>query len=125
MIGETSTAVELGAGLAAIARRRLASFPSAAVLRATFEDWEPGRRPFDAVAAVNSLHWIDPRLRYSGQGCLERDSLLPGHRSARPARRGHPRRAGPPPAASVTHRPWLPEPAGTRLLLAPAAAGGD
>lgn len=36
------TAVELGAGLAAVARRRLASFPSAEVLTISFEDWEPG-----------------------------------------------------------------------------------
>jgi len=63
--GMVVTAVELGAGLAAIARRRLASFPSAEVLTTPFEDWEPGGCPFDAVVAVNSLHWIDPHLRYS------------------------------------------------------------
>jgi SAM-dependent methyltransferase len=63
--GMVVTAVELSAGLAAIARRRLAGFPSAEVVTSAFEDWEPGGGAFDAVVAVNSLHWIDPHLRYS------------------------------------------------------------
>ena len=29
------------------------------------EDWDPQGAPFDAVVAFNSLHWIDPQLRYS------------------------------------------------------------
>jgi SAM-dependent methyltransferase len=63
--GLAVTAVELGAALAAVARRRLAAFPSAAVQTSSFEDWEPDGLPFDAVAAFNSLHWIDPELRYA------------------------------------------------------------
>ena len=63
--GLAVTAVELGARLAAIARRRLAGFPSAEVLTTSFEDWPPHGAPFDAVVAFNSLHWIDPQLRYS------------------------------------------------------------
>ena len=59
------TAVELGAELAAIARRRLAAFPAAEVVTCAFEDWTPRGSPFDAVVAVSSLHWIDPHLRYS------------------------------------------------------------
>jgi SAM-dependent methyltransferase len=59
------TAVELGAELAAVARRRLANFPSVDVVTASFEAWEPPGAPFDAVVAVSSLHWIDPELRYS------------------------------------------------------------
>ncbi|MDR3032505.1 MAG: class I SAM-dependent methyltransferase, partial [Kitasatospora sp.] len=51
--------------LAAVARRRLAGFPSADVLTTSFEDWQPHRGCFDAVVAVNSLHWIDPRFRYA------------------------------------------------------------
>src|SRR5690348_4869599 len=62
--GLAVTAVELGAGLAAIARRRLAGFPAAEVVTSAFEDWTPPSTPFDAVVAVSSLHWIDPRLRY-------------------------------------------------------------
>ena len=63
--GLAVTAVELGAGLAVIARRRLAGFASAEVLTTSFEDWQPHGASFDAVVAFNSPHWIDPRLRYS------------------------------------------------------------
>ncbi len=63
--GLAVTAVELGAELAAVARRRLAGFPTADVVTCPFEEWEPRDTPVDAVVAVNSLHWIDPRLRYS------------------------------------------------------------
>ncbi len=58
-------AVELGAGLAAVARRCLAGFPAADVVTSSFEDWAPPGPAFDAAVAVNSLHWIDPQLRYS------------------------------------------------------------
>jgi SAM-dependent methyltransferase len=75
--GLAVTAVELGAGLAAIARRRLAGFPSAEVLTTSFEDWPPGAASFDAVVAFNSLHWIDPQLRYSKPfSLLEPDAVL-------------------------------------------------
>jgi SAM-dependent methyltransferase len=63
--GLALTAVELGAELAAIARHRLAGFPVAEVVTCSFEDWQPQGSPFDAVVAVNSLHWIDPQLRYA------------------------------------------------------------
>lgn len=63
--GLAVTAVELGAGLADLARRRLTEFPDADVVTSSFEDWRPQATPVDAVVAVNSLHWIDPRLRYA------------------------------------------------------------
>jgi CTP:molybdopterin cytidylyltransferase MocA/SAM-dependent methyltransferase len=63
--GLAITAVELGAELAAVARRRLAGFPAAKVVTSAFEDWPPEGGPFDAVVAVSSLHWIDPQLRYA------------------------------------------------------------
>ena len=63
--GLVVTGVELGADLAAIARHRLAGFPAADVVTSSFEDWLPPRAAFDAVVAVNSLHWVDPPLRYS------------------------------------------------------------
>ncbi len=63
--GLAVTAVELGAGLAAVARHRLAAFPAAEVVTAAFEDWPARGAPFDAVVAVSSLHWIDPHLRYA------------------------------------------------------------
>jgi SAM-dependent methyltransferase len=63
--GLAVTAVELDAGLAALARRRLGGFPAARVLTASFEDWAPPGTPFDAVVAFNSLHWVDPEIRYA------------------------------------------------------------
>lgn len=63
--GLVVTAVELGPGLAAIARHRLTGFPAAEVVTCSFEDWQPRDATFDAVVAVNSLHWVDPQLRYS------------------------------------------------------------
>jgi SAM-dependent methyltransferase len=63
--GLAVTAVELGPSLAAIARRRLAAFPSTRVVTSSFEDWEAEGAPFDAVMAFCSLHWIEPRLRYA------------------------------------------------------------
>lgn len=63
--GLAVTAVELGPRLAAIARRRLTGFPATEVVTGSFEDWQPRRALFDAVVACNSLHWVDPQLRYS------------------------------------------------------------
>lgn len=63
--GLAVTAVELGPDLAAIARRRLSAFPEAEVVTCSFEDWQPNDAEFGAAVAVNSLHWIDPELRYA------------------------------------------------------------
>ncbi|SDR68625.1 Methyltransferase domain-containing protein [Actinopolymorpha singaporensis] len=65
--GLAVTGVELGPELAALARVRLAGFPAADVVTSSFEDWRPPPTdpPLDAVVAVNSLHWVDPALRYA------------------------------------------------------------
>jgi SAM-dependent methyltransferase len=56
--------VELGEGLAAVARRRLAGFANVEVVHSTFEEWEPPTASFDAVVAFTAFHWIDPEARY-------------------------------------------------------------
>jgi SAM-dependent methyltransferase len=63
--GLAVTAVELGTQLAALARNRLAGFATAHVVTSSFEDWEPDEIPYAAVVAVNSLHWIDPPVRFA------------------------------------------------------------
>ena len=81
------TAIELGAELAAVARRRLAGFPNVEVLNSAFEDWQPPAESFDVVAAFNSLHWIDPELRYAKPATLVTSggAMVVGHcRWARP-----------------------------------------
>jgi len=56
-------AVELGAALAAVARRNLASFPSVDVVVANFENWALPAEPFDLVISATAFHWLDPATR--------------------------------------------------------------
>lgn len=89
--GPAVTAVEPGAELAAVARRRLAGFPAAEVVTCSFEDWRPPAAPVDAVVAVNSLHWIDPPYRYAKPYALLRPGgamAVAGCLWARPADAG-------------------------------------
>ena len=67
------TGVELGEGLAAVARRNLAAFPGVEIVHADFETWEPADAPFDAVAAFTAFHWIAPELRYEKSARLLRE----------------------------------------------------
>jgi SAM-dependent methyltransferase len=67
-------AVELGAGLAAVARRKLARFPLVQVVVAAFEDWPLPLDPFDVVVAATAFHWIDPAVRVAKAA----DALRPG-----------------------------------------------
>jgi len=57
------TAVELGAAMAAVARRNLARFPAVEVVVSAFEDWPLPAEPFDAVVAATAWHWLDPEVR--------------------------------------------------------------
>lgn len=85
------TAIELGAELAAVARRKLATFPGSLVLTTSFEWWQPEAGEsgaFGAVVACNSLHWIDPELRFSKPFELLRPGgamVVTGCKWARPA----------------------------------------
>jgi SAM-dependent methyltransferase len=67
-------AVELGADLAAVARRNLARFPTVEVVTAAFEDWPLPAEPFDLVLAATAFHWIDPAVRVARAA----DALRPG-----------------------------------------------
>jgi ubiquinone/menaquinone biosynthesis C-methylase UbiE len=60
--GCTIVAVELGADLAAVARRHLRSFPAVEVVTADFETWPLPEEPFDLVIAATAMHWIDPEV---------------------------------------------------------------
>ncbi|QNP68482.1 methyltransferase domain-containing protein [Streptomyces roseirectus] len=57
------TAVELGASLAAVARRNLADRPRAEVVVADFDTWEVPAGAFDLVACATAFHWLDPATR--------------------------------------------------------------
>jgi SAM-dependent methyltransferase len=56
-------AVELGADLAHLARRRLARFPAARVVTVDFEAWPLPAEPFDVVFSATAFHWVDPAVR--------------------------------------------------------------
>lgn len=56
-------ALELGKGMAALARKKLAPFPSVEVVQAAFEEWPLPDERFDAVVAATSFHWVDPAVR--------------------------------------------------------------
>ena len=67
------TCVELGADLAAEARRNLAGFPRVNIVNGPFETWEPPQAGFDLVFAATAWHWIDPAVRYRRAWELLRD----------------------------------------------------
>ena len=59
------TSIELGASLAALARRNLAGYRDVEVIEGAFEDWDPAAtEPFDLVFAATAWHWVDPEVRY-------------------------------------------------------------
>jgi len=59
------TGVEIGAELAAAARRNLAAFPDVQIVHSAFETWRPpGPGRFDLVLAATAWHWLDPATRY-------------------------------------------------------------
>lgn len=63
--GYRITAVELGAQLAAEARRNLAGHRSVKIVTADFEHWQPPRpHSLDLLLAASSWHWIDPSVGY-------------------------------------------------------------
>ena len=66
-------AVELGAQLAEVARRKLAAFPRVEIVTSSFEEWDPGDARFDAVVSFNAFHWIDPDVRFAKPAALLRD----------------------------------------------------
>ena len=71
--GYSILCVELGAGLAAAAERKLRGFANVEIVHANFETWEPSRAGFDAIVAFTAFHWVDPELRYPKAARLLRD----------------------------------------------------
>ena len=61
--GARVLALEMGANLAAVARRNLAAYPRVEVVETRFEDWRPDEA-FDLALAITSWHWLDPAVRY-------------------------------------------------------------
>ena len=75
--GFNITAIELGPNLAAVARRKLARFPLAAVVEGAFEDWPLPPEPFDAVVSATAFHWLDQSVRVTkGADALRLGGML-------------------------------------------------
>ena len=62
--GYEIVAVELGSDLAAVARRRLATFANVEVVVGAFEEWQLPDEPFDLVMSGTAWHWIDRAVGY-------------------------------------------------------------
>ncbi len=56
------TAIEPGAGMAALARQRLGAAGNVEVENSTFEEWDDGGRRFDVLVAASSWHWVDQQV---------------------------------------------------------------
>ena len=72
--GYQIVAVELGADMAAVARRKLARFDGVRVEVSAFEAWPVEPAGFDAVVSATAFHWIDPAVRVTRAA----DALRPG-----------------------------------------------
>jgi SAM-dependent methyltransferase len=68
------TAVEPGAEMAALARRRLANAGNVTVETSTFEQWDARGARFDVLVAAASWHWVDPSIGWQ----RAHDLLRPG-----------------------------------------------
>src|SRR5438067_12177518 len=61
--GYRITAIELGADMAAIARRNLTGFAHVSVVVSAFESWPLPEQAFDVVVSATAFHWVDPAVR--------------------------------------------------------------
>jgi SAM-dependent methyltransferase len=73
-LGCPVTAVESGAGMAALARRRLAAFRNVEIETSAFEEWDDRGARFDVLVAASAWHWIDPSVGWR----RAHDLLRPG-----------------------------------------------
>jgi SAM-dependent methyltransferase len=61
-LGCSVTAVELGPGMAALARERLAGAANVEIETSSFEQWDDRGRRFDLLVAAAAWHWVDPAI---------------------------------------------------------------
>jgi len=60
--GYPVTAIEPGAGMAALARRRLAAFGDVEAGSSASGEWDDGGRRFDVLVAASAWHWAGPSI---------------------------------------------------------------
>jgi ubiquinone/menaquinone biosynthesis C-methylase UbiE len=59
--GDTITALEPGAALAALAEQNCRQYPRVEIVQSSLESWPTPAQGFDLVLAAQAFHWIDPR----------------------------------------------------------------
>jgi SAM-dependent methyltransferase len=64
-LGCSVMAVEPGAGMAALARRRLSAFGNVTFETSTFEQWDDRGARFDVLVAASAWHWVDPSVGWT------------------------------------------------------------
>jgi SAM-dependent methyltransferase len=63
-LGCPVVAVEPGEGMAALARRNLATDAHVEIETSSFEEWDDRGRRFDVLVAAASWHWVDPSISW-------------------------------------------------------------
>lgn len=62
--GYSMVCLELGARLAARARKNCSVFPRVDVQNVAFEDWALNSETFDLVVSASAFHWIEPKIKF-------------------------------------------------------------
>jgi SAM-dependent methyltransferase len=76
-LGCSVTAVEPGAGMAAVARQRLERFSNVVIEQSPFEEWDDHGRRFDVLVAASSWHWVDPEIGWRrARGVIRPDGWM-------------------------------------------------
>lgn len=56
--------IELGANMAALARKNTAAYPGVQIFTGNFEDWALESAAYAIAFSAQAFHWIDPAIRY-------------------------------------------------------------
>ncbi len=56
--------LEPGARMAAIARAKLADYPSATIICSDFESFAAPQASYDLLLSATAFHWVDPKIRF-------------------------------------------------------------
>jgi SAM-dependent methyltransferase len=59
------TCIEPGAGMAALAREKLAAFPQVTHVEVRFEDWDGPSGSARAILCANAWHWVEPAAGFA------------------------------------------------------------
>lgn len=64
--------LDIGSDLASIAAAKFTQSDDIRIIVSSFEDWDPGDAKYDLVIAATSIHWVDPRIRFTKSASILR-----------------------------------------------------